>query len=189
MTLARNYGAACDAAPEPKGNAMKHTIMPRRAALLGALGLAGVGSAAAQPAGRWPDRPIRFIVAFPAGSGTDVTTRNFTDALSAELGQPVVVDNRGGANGFIASAAVARARPDGYTFLSTANTTHGSNPALFHRLPYDPVADFAPVALIGVGANLWITRAPIRASSISPLAVPHRALRAKCSKPWPALTW
>jgi tripartite-type tricarboxylate transporter receptor subunit TctC len=92
---------------------MKHTIMPRRAALLGALGLAGAQGAAAQPAGRWPDRPIRFIVAFPAGSGTDVTTRNFTDALSTELGQPVVVDNRGGANGFIASEAVARARPDG----------------------------------------------------------------------------
>ena len=92
---------------------MKHTIMPRRAALLGALGLAGAQGAAAQQAGRWPDRPIRFIVAFPAGSGTDVTTRNFTDALSTELGQPVVVDNRGGANGFIASEAVARARPDG----------------------------------------------------------------------------
>jgi len=82
--LAVNYGAARDAAPEPKGNAMKHTIMPRRAALLGALGLAGAGSAMAQPAGRWPDRPIRFIVAFPAGSGTDVTTRHFTEAMSSE---------------------------------------------------------------------------------------------------------
>ena len=87
---------------------MKHNIMPRRAALLGALGLAGAGSAMAQPVGRWPDRPIRFIVAFPAGSGTDVTTRHFTEAMSSELGQPVVVDNRGGAHGFIASEAVAR---------------------------------------------------------------------------------
>jgi len=146
VTLDANYGATRNAAPEPEGNAMKHTTVQRRAALLGALGMAGAGGAVAQPATRWPDRPIRFIVAFPAGSGTDVTTRNFTDALSAELGQPVVVDNRGGANGFIASEAVARARPDGYTFLSTANTTHGSNPALFHRLPYDPVAEFAPVA-------------------------------------------
>jgi tripartite-type tricarboxylate transporter receptor subunit TctC len=164
VTLGCDYGAACDTAPEPKGNAMKHSTMPRRAALLAALGLAGAQGAAAQPAGRWPDRPIRFIVAFPAGSGTDVTTRNFTDALSAELGQPVVVDNRGGANGFIASEAVARARPDGYTFLSTANTTHGSNPALFHRLPYDPIADFAPVALIGVGVLLVVVNndLPIR---------------------------
>jgi tripartite-type tricarboxylate transporter receptor subunit TctC len=93
MTLGHDYGAAGDAAPEPKGNAMKHSALPRRAALMGALGLVGAGGAAAQPATRWPDRPIRFIVAFPAGSGTDVTTRNFTDALSAELGQPGFVSS------------------------------------------------------------------------------------------------
>jgi tripartite-type tricarboxylate transporter receptor subunit TctC len=175
MTLGGDYGAACDAAPEPEGNAMKHNVLPRRAALLGALGLAGTQGAAAQPAGRWPDRPIRFIVAFPAGSGTDITTRNFTDALSAELGQPVVVDNRGGANGFIASEAVARARPDGYTFLSTANTTHGSNPALFHRLPYDPVVDFAPVALIGVGVLLVVVNNDLPVRSMRELADYARA--------------
>ncbi|MEO3475263.1 tripartite tricarboxylate transporter substrate binding protein [Roseomonas sp. CAU 1739] len=114
--------------------------------------------------GTWPDRPVRFIVAFPAGSGTDVNARIFAEALQVELGQPVVVDNRGGANGFIASEAVARARPDGYTFLFTANTTHGSNPALFRRLPYDPVADFSPVALIGLGVLLVVVNndLPIR---------------------------
>ena len=154
---------------------MKHNVLPRRAALLGALGLAGTQGAAAQPAGRWPDRPIRFIVAFPAGSGTDITTRNFTDALSAELGQPVVVDNRGGANGFIASEAVARARPDGYTFLSTANTTHGSNPALFHRLPYDPVAEFAPVALIGAGVLLVVVNNDLPVRSMQDLVAYGRA--------------
>ncbi|MFM7611263.1 MAG: Bug family tripartite tricarboxylate transporter substrate binding protein, partial [Alphaproteobacteria bacterium] len=175
MTLGHDYGAARNAAPEPEGNAMKHTALPRRAALLGALGMAGAGGAAAQPATRWPDRPIRFIVAFPAGSGTDVTTRNFTDALSAELGQPVVVDNRGGANGFIASEAVARARPDGYTFLSTANTTHGSNPALFHRLPYDPVTEFAPVALIGVGVLLVVVNNDLPVRSMRELADYARA--------------
>lgn len=125
--------------------------------------------------GAWPDRPIRFIVAFPAGSGTDITTRLFADPLSAELGQPVVVDNRGGANGFIATEAVARARPDGYTFLFTANTTHGSNPALFRRLPYDPVGDFAPVALIGVGVLLVVVNNDLPIHSMQDLAAYARA--------------
>lgn len=131
------------------------------------------GLAAAQ--GAWPDRPIRFIVAFPAGSGTDVTTRLFADPLGTALGQPVVVDNRGGANGFIATEAVARARPDGYTFLFTANTTHGSNPALFRRLPYDPVADFAPVALIGVGVLLVVVNKDLPIHSMQDLAAHARA--------------
>ncbi|HWT09875.1 MAG TPA: tripartite tricarboxylate transporter substrate binding protein [Roseomonas sp.] len=131
------------------------------------------GLAAAQ--GTWPDRPVRFIVAFPAGSGTDVTTRLFGDAIAAEIGQPVVVDNRGGANGFIASEAVARARPDGYTFLWTANTTHGSNPALFRRLPYDPVADFAPVAVIGVGVLLVVVNKDLPIHSMQDLAAYARA--------------
>jgi tripartite-type tricarboxylate transporter receptor subunit TctC len=132
-------------------------------------------AALAQTIETWPSRPIRFIVAFPAGSGTDVTTRFFADPIGAELGQPVVVDNRGGASGFIASEAVARARPDGYTFLWTANTTHGSNPALFRRLPYDPIADFAPVAVIGVGVLLVVVNNDLPVRSMQDLAVHARA--------------
>ena len=112
MTLARDYGAAGDAAPEPKGNAMKHTIMPRRAALFGALGLAGAQGAAAQPAGRWPDRPIRFIVAFPAGSGTGMSVRLRAKHIAQSLGHALVVDNRPGANGARGAQIVARVRPD-----------------------------------------------------------------------------
>ncbi len=151
-----------------------HRPITRRAAVavLAALPVAA-GAQTAEPA--WPSRPIRFIVAFPAGSGTDVTTRFFVDPLSAQLGQPVVVDNRGGANGFIASEAVARARPDGYTFLWTANTTHGSNPAMFRRLPYDPVADFAPVAVIGVGVLLVVVNNDLPVRSMQELAAYARA--------------
>ncbi len=145
----------------------------RRAALAALTALPA--AALAQTAETWPSRPIRFIVAFPAGSGTDVTTRLFADPIGAELGQPVVVDNRGGANGFIASEAVARARPDGYTFLWTANTTHGSNPALFRRLPYDPVADFAPVAAIGVGVLLVVVNNDLPVRSMQDLAAYARA--------------
>ncbi len=134
------------------------------------------GLALAQAAdGPWPSRPIRFIVAFPAGSGTDVNARIFAEAMQAELGQPIVVDNRGGANGFIASEAVARARPDGYTFLFTANTTHGSNPALFRRLPYDPVADFAPVALVGLGVLLVVVNNDLPIRSMQDLVAYARA--------------
>jgi tripartite-type tricarboxylate transporter receptor subunit TctC len=148
--------------------------LTRRAAIAALATLpAAAGAQTAEPA--WPSRPIRFIVAFPAGSGTDVTTRFFADPIGAELGQPVVVDNRGGANGFIASEAVARARPDGYTFLWTANTTHGSNPALFRRLPYDPVADFAPVAVIGVGVLLVVVNNDLPVRSMQELAAYARA--------------
>jgi tripartite-type tricarboxylate transporter receptor subunit TctC len=147
--------------------------LARRTALAA---LAALPAAArAQTAEAWPSRPIRFIVAFPAGSGTDVTTRLLADPIAAELGQPIVVDNRGGANGFIASEAVARARPDGYTFLWTANTTHGSNPALFRRLPYDPVADFAPVAVIGVGVLLVVVNNDLPIRSMRDLAAYARA--------------
>ncbi|GGJ22350.1 Bug family tripartite tricarboxylate transporter substrate binding protein [Neoroseomonas lacus] len=146
-----------------------------RRAALAALAATPALPRLASAQGAWPDRPIRFIVAFPAGSGTDITTRLFADPLAAELGQPVVVDNRGGANGFIATEAVARARPDGYTFLFTANTTHGSNPALFRRLPYDPVGDFAPVALIGVGVLLVVVNNDLPIHSMQDLAAYARA--------------
>jgi tripartite-type tricarboxylate transporter receptor subunit TctC len=151
-----------------------HRPLTRRAAIAAAAALPVAAHAqTSEPA--WPSRPIRFIVAFPAGSGTDVTTRLFADPISAELGQPVVVDNRGGANGFLASDAVARARPDGYTFLWTANTTHGSNPALFRRLPYDPVADFAPVAVIGVGVLLVVVNNDLPVRSMQDLVAYARA--------------
>ena len=119
--------------------------LPRRAAA--ALLLA----AAARPARAetYPARPIRLIVSFGPGSGSDVRARLYADRLAAAWGQPVVVDNRGGGSGILAAEAVARARPGGYTLLFTSNTTHAANPVLFRRLPYDPVADFAPVALIG----------------------------------------
>lgn len=126
---------------------MHHKRAVPRRALLGMLAAAGLPRAASAQA--WPSRPIRLIVAFGAGSGSDIRARLIGDRLAAGLGQPVVIDNRGGANGFLAAEAVARARPDGYTLLFTSNSTHAANPALFRRLPYDPIGDFEPVAMIG----------------------------------------
>ena len=124
----------------------------QRRELMGASGLAllGIqGKAAAQGLPDWPKGPIRFIVPFPAGSGTDLNARMIGERLSQVLGQPVVVENRPGADGSIAAEAAARSKPDGQTVFITSNSTHASNPALRKKLPYDPIRDFAPVTLIG----------------------------------------
>src|SRR5919112_514146 len=102
-------------------------IVPRRSVLVA---LAAPAVARAQGADTsYPSRPIRFVVPFAAGSATDLRARLFGAPMAADWGQPVVVDNRGGANGFLACEIVAQAPPDGYTLLFTANTTQGSNPA------------------------------------------------------------
>ena len=107
----------------------------------------------------YPAKPIRIIVPFPAGSGTDNGARVLGNWLAAKTGQPVIVDNRPGASGFIAAQAAAAAEPDGHTVLVTTNTTHAANPAMFKKLPYDPVNDFEPVSTVG-SAGLLLVVAP-----------------------------
>ncbi|MFN0163193.1 MAG: Bug family tripartite tricarboxylate transporter substrate binding protein, partial [Burkholderiales bacterium] len=119
--------------------------MPRRRALtLGLASLAAAPRAFAQ-ADAYPNRQVRFIVSFPAGSATDQVARLIAAQLTKATGQTIVIDNRGGASGMIACEAVAKAPPDGYTVLVTTGTTHAANPSLFKKLPYDPVKDFVPV--------------------------------------------
>jgi tripartite-type tricarboxylate transporter receptor subunit TctC len=101
----------------------------------------------AQP-GEWPQQPVTVIMTFPAGSGVDVVARTIQEPLSKQLGQPVVIDYKVGAAGNIASEYVARARPDGYTLVFGTAATHGSNAALYKKLPFDVEADFVPVAPI-----------------------------------------
>lgn len=112
----------------------------------------GAGIALARPAlaqGGWPDRPIRWIVPFPPGGSTDLWARLVAEPMAAELGQPIVIDNRGGAGGLIGTEAAAKAAPDGNTMLFTI-TTHVQSPVVLRRFPYDPVADFAPIGKLGV---------------------------------------
>ena len=94
----------------------------------------------------YPNRAIRLIVTVPPGGAADFIARLVGGKLSESLGQPVVVENRGGAGGTIATDAVAKAAPDGYTLLQNSITTHGVGPHLYSKLPYDPVKDFAPVS-------------------------------------------
>lgn len=94
----------------------------------------------------WPRQPVTLIMGFPAGSGVDVVARAIQEPLSHKLGQPVIIDYKSGAAGNIASEYVARARPDGYTLGFGTAATHGSNAALYKKLPFDVEADFVPVA-------------------------------------------
>jgi tripartite-type tricarboxylate transporter receptor subunit TctC len=98
---------------------------------------------------QFPNKPIRVVVPFPAGSATDTITRILGQSVSAALGQPLLVDNKAGADGAIAAAEVARAAPDGYTLLMATNSPMSAVPAMKKIPPYDPVADFTPISDIG----------------------------------------
>jgi tripartite-type tricarboxylate transporter receptor subunit TctC len=124
----------------------------RRALLAASAGLAALPARAQA----WrPSRPVTIVVPFGAGSGTDAITRILAGLLEPEWGQPVVVENRAGANGSLAAAAVARSAPDGHTLMMTTNTPHAANPALIKRLDYDPVADFTAIGRAG-NYNFWL---------------------------------
>ncbi|MGH6625620.1 MAG: tripartite tricarboxylate transporter substrate binding protein BugE [Burkholderiaceae bacterium] len=93
----------------------------------------------------YPDRPLKLIVPFAPGGSTDMVARLLADKMGALLGKAVVVDNRGGAGGSLGAEAIAKAAPDGYSIGMATGSTHGANPAVYARLPYDPVKDFQPI--------------------------------------------
>ena len=103
-----------------------------------------------QAQGKYPERPIRLVIPFAPGGNTDIVGRRFGAKITPVLGQQVVIDNKGGAGGAIGSTEVARARPDGYTLLLGTSSTHAINPSATENPPYDPVKDFAPIAVIGI---------------------------------------
>lgn len=136
--------------------------MARRGLLLSAA--AGGAAAMAAPAARgqgggFPVRPLRLVLPFNPGGAIDALTRMLAERMSAELGQPVVVEARPGANTIVGAEIVAKAPPDGHTFMITTNSTHTNNPALYPELPYDPQRSFAPVTLISMGTVLLLTAA------------------------------
>src|SRR6185295_937973 len=114
-----------------------------------------VAVAGAQDA--YPSRPVRFILPFPPGGGTDILGRVIAERLSAALGQPVVIENRGGAGGNVGAEAAARSAPDGYTIVLVAPSL-AISPTLYSKLNYDAVKDFAPVSLVATVPNVVITQ-------------------------------
>lgn len=139
-----------------------------RAAVVLAIVSAGVLSphASAQP---YPTKPIRLVIPSPPGGGTDTLARLFKDGLTEAWGQPVVPDNRGGASGRIAAAAVAKATPDGHTLLFTYGGVLTTGLPLFRTLPYHPVKDFAPVSMIAHVPGILVAHPSFPAKSVGEL--------------------
>ncbi len=136
-----------------------------RAVTLGAaLALVAAGSANSQP---FPNKPGRLLVGFAPGGGVDVTARILAGKLSEIWGQHLVVDNRAGAGGTIATDIAAKAPPDGYSLLLCGIWSHGVAPALYRKLPYDHYRDFAPVSLIGTTPNALVVNPAVPAKSVS----------------------
>ena len=150
-----------------------------RAALAALAILLGPGfalPAGAQLQGQaYPWKPIRFVVSFPPGGVSDRLGRLLSQHMQESWGQPVVVENRPGGSGFIASQAVATAAPDGHTLLLGNINTHAINSALFQKLPYDPVKDFAPISLLVSVPNLLLVHPSVQASSAQELVALARA--------------
>ena len=131
----------------------------RRQLSLATLALAAAAPGAAWAQAAWPAKPIRFVVPFAAAGTTDILARALAPELQKALGQPVVVDNKPGAGGNTAAAEVAKTPPDGYTMLMGTVGTHAINPALYPKLPFDPVKDFAPVTLVAGVPNVLVLNA------------------------------
>jgi len=129
----------------------------RRKALL--IAVSALVPAIAFAQGKYPDKPITFIVPFAAGSATDQLARALGQSVTEQTKVTVIVDNKAGASGMIAAQSAAKAAPDGYTVLITTNTTHAANEHLYKKLPYDAVKDFAPVTGLGKGGQVLVVRA------------------------------
>jgi len=114
----------------------------------------------------YPNQTVKLVVPFVAGGGVDVVARIVAPRLAEQLGQSVIIENRGGAGGMLGAAAVAQAPPDGYTLLFGTGSTHGTNSNVYARLPYDPVRDFVPVVLVSTSPLLLIVPAASPAKSV-----------------------
>ena len=147
-------------------------------ALAAALLFAAATPAPAQP---WPAKPIRLIVPFPPGNAGDVTARSIADRLAQKIGQPVVVENRAGAQGAIGVDAVAKAPPDGHTLLVSSLSPLVITPHVNQNLPYDPLRDLAPVALIGWTGMILVAPVTFPAGNVQELLAYAKANPGKLS--------
>jgi tripartite-type tricarboxylate transporter receptor subunit TctC len=142
-----------------------------RALLL--LVLAAVLPAAKAQAEKWPEKPVRMVVPFAPGGGTDIVARMIAVRLSEEFGQHFVVDNRAGAGGLIGTEIVARAAPDGYTMIMVS-TSYSANPALY-KLSYDPVKGIAPISLVAAGPLILVVHPSLKANDLKEFLALARA--------------
>ena len=136
---------------------------------------------AAPAAAQYPDKPITFVVPFAAGSATDQLARALGQEVTKITKQPVVVDDKPGASGFIGAEIVKKAPPDGYTVFITTNTTHAANQHLYKKIPYDPVADYLPVTGLGKGGQIMIVAPSVQAKTVGEFIALAKAQPGKIS--------
>ncbi|MEG0201077.1 MAG: tripartite tricarboxylate transporter substrate binding protein [Comamonas sp.] len=148
------------------------SLTPKSAVSFALLGLLS-GAVFAQS--DWPGKPITFVVPQAPGGANDVIARAVAQALGNTLGQPVIVENRPGANGNLGTGQVARSAADGYTFLVTAQSAYTINPALYARLPFDPIKDFTPVMQLAVAPYLLVVNPNFPAKNLNELVAYAKA--------------
>ena len=133
-------------------------------------------------AATYPEKPVRMVVPFPPGGGTDVVARAIALKLTEQWGQSVVVDNRPGAASMVGTEMLARAVPDGYT-LGFVSMSHTINPSIYKKLPFDPIADFSPVALAATAPNVLVVNPGVGAKSVAELVQIAKARPGKLNFP------
>lgn len=154
-----------------------NTHPTRRQALVGtALALSALAHLlpALAQSGSYPDKPVRFVVPYPPGGGTDVIARIVQERFQAQLGQPILIDNKGGAGGSVGSELVARAPADGYTVLFTLSS-HTINPAIFPKLSFDTVKDFEPVGTVASLPQILVANNQVPANTLAELVALAKA--------------
>jgi tripartite-type tricarboxylate transporter receptor subunit TctC len=143
-------------------------VIARNAVAALVLALIGVGPAGAQDAKDYPGKPIRFIVPYPPAGGTDIVARTLTEPLAAALGQPIIIDNRGGAAGNLGTDIAAKSAPDGYTILFTLSS-HTINPKLYDKLPFDAEKDFVAISLAALIPQILVAHPSVPANNVREL--------------------
>ncbi len=142
---------------------MKKYFLSGLLLVLSLLALGGVVQAGEAP---YPNKPIRLVVPYPPGGGNDTIGRALGQSISEALGVTVIIENRPGANGSIATEFVARAEPDGHTLLMANNGSHGINPSLYKAIKYDPIGDFSPIALVATSPNVLVVSPALNVRTI-----------------------
>lgn len=147
---------------------------------LSAAALALLAPVGAQAQASYPEKPLRFVVPYPPGGGTDVVARIVQMRLQAALGQPVVIENKGGAGGSLGTDLVAKSAPDGYTVLFTLSS-HTINPAIFPKLPFDTLKDFEPVGLVASLPQILVANTALPVRTVADVVAQAKAAPGKFS--------
>jgi tripartite-type tricarboxylate transporter receptor subunit TctC len=158
----------------------RRSLLGRTVRISTVISLALAAPLAALADGAYPDKPIKFVVPYPPGGGTDVVARIVQQRLQAALGQPIVIDNKGGAGGSLGTDLVAKAAPDGYTVLFTLSS-HTINPAIFPKLPFDTIKDFEPVGLVASLPQLLAANMAVPVRSVADVVAQAKAAPDKFS--------